>query len=156
MVEASAPISMDLAQEASVLKAEWSRIRSREMTASEFRELYKRMDIFFEQMGSSTSTLNENLQNIILEQGFQDLTGQVLKRVISLITEVEESLVSLVRIAGQVEEVVGITPREKNQEETDEKTANIKGEGPQVKANEREDVVCGQDEVDDLLSSLGF
>lgn len=155
MVEASAPISMDMAQEASLLKNEWSRIRSREMTVSEFRELYKRMDVFFEQMDSSTTTLNENLQNIILEQGFQDLTGQVLKRVISLITEVEADLVSLVRIAGQVEEVVGITP-EKKAEAVIEGTADIKGEGPQIKANEREDVVCGQDEVDDLLSSLGF
>ncbi|WP_255375077.1 protein phosphatase CheZ [Oleiphilus sp. HI0125] len=30
------------------------------------------------------------------------------------------------------------------------------GEGPQMKREEREDVVNGQDDVDDLLSSLGF
>lgn len=155
MVEASAPISMDLAQEASSLKNEWSRLRKREMSADEFRELYKRVDVFFDQMDTSTNKLNENLQNIILEQGFQDLTGQVLKKVISLVTEVEENLVSLVRIAGQVEEVVGIEPEEKG-DSNDTKQADLKGEGPQIKAQERDDVVNGQDEVDDLLSSLGF
>ena len=155
MVEESAPISQNLAQEAAVLKTEWSRLRNREMTPDEFRDLYKRMDVFFDQMDSSTHKINENMQNIILEQGFQDLTGQVLKRVISLITDVEQNLVSLVRIAGQVEEVVGINANEKS-EEQQAKVADIKGEGPQVKAKERDDVVSGQDEVDDLLSSLGF
>lgn len=154
MVEESAPISMDLAQEASVLKGEWARLRNREMSPDEFRALYKRMDIFFDQMGTGANKLNENLQNIILEQGFQDLTGQVLKKVINLVTEVEENLVSLVRIAGQVEEVVGIQPE--SRETTEKKQADLKGEGPQIKAAERDDVVSGQDEVDDLLSSLGF
>ncbi|MGO1273278.1 MAG: protein phosphatase CheZ, partial [Pseudomonas helleri] len=31
-----------------------------------------------------------------------------------------------------------------------------KGEGPQIHADKRSDVVSGQDDVDDLLSSLGF
>ncbi len=155
MVEEAAPISINLSQEAALLKDEWSRLRRREMTPDEFRTLYKRLDQFFEDTDKSTEKLNENLQNIILEQGFQDLTGQVLKRVISLVSEVEENLVSLVRIAGQVESVIGIEPEEvKKQAQSDGK--NIKGEGPQVKAEERDDVVCGQDDVDDLLSSLGF
>lgn len=155
MVEEAAPISISLSQEAALLKKEWSRLRKREMTPDEFRALYTRLDDFFEFTDKSTSKLNENLQNIILEQGFQDLTGQVLKRVISLVSEVEENLVSLVRIAGQVESVIGLEPTKiQSQNTLDEK--DIKGEGPQVKAEERDDVVCGQDDVDDLLSSLGF
>ena len=78
-----------------------------------------------------------------------------MKKVIGLITEVEASLVSLVRIAGQVEEVVGIEsnkrPKDKSQEGPD-----IASEGPQHKADQRKDIVSGQDDVDDLLSSLGF
>ncbi|MGH1485024.1 MAG: protein phosphatase CheZ [Cellvibrionaceae bacterium] len=155
MVEACAPISMELGQEAVSLKQEWTRLRNREMTPDEFRELYKRLDVFFEQLDVSTNQLGENLQNIILEQGFQDLTGQVLKKVISLITDVEANLVSLVRIAGQVEDVVGIEV-DNDADGKDEKGPDIAGEGPQHKANQREDVVSGQDDVDDLLSSLGF
>jgi chemotaxis protein CheZ len=69
-------------------------------------------------------------------------------------SEVEDNLVSLVKIAAQVESVVGIKPEEVKAQA--EKEADIKGEGPQIKAEEREDVVGSQDEVDDLLSSLGF
>ncbi|MGH1440393.1 MAG: protein phosphatase CheZ [Cellvibrionaceae bacterium] len=155
MVEACAPISLELGQEAVSLKTEWAKLRNREMSPDEFRELYKRMDVFFEQLDVSTNKLNENLQNIILEQGFQDLTGQVLKKVIGLVTEVETNLVSLVRIAGQVEDVVGIEADE-SVEENKEAGPDICGEGPQHKASERNDVVNSQDDVDDLLSSLGF
>lgn len=155
MVEEAAPITADLSQEAATLKDEWKRLRQREMTPDEFRALYNRLDDFFDKTNTGTTKLNENLQNIILEQGFQDLTGQVLKRVISLVSEVEENLVSLVRIAGQVEDVVGIKA-EPIVNGNANNGADIKGEGPQIKANEREDVVNSQDEVDDLLSSLGF
>lgn len=155
MVEACAPISLELGQEAVSLKTEWAKLRNREMSPDEFRELYKRLDVFFERLDVSTNTLNENLQNIILEQGFQDLTGQVLKKVIGLVTEVETNLVSLVRIAGQVEDVVGIDTEQKPEENGDS-GKDISGEGPQHKASERDDVVTSQDDVDDLLSSLGF
>ena len=83
------------------------------------------------------------------------MTGQVLKRVIGLITDVEERLVSLVRIAGQVEEVVGIE-EEAAANSQEAEGPDIKGEGPQINADKRADVVSGQDDVDDLLSSLGF
>lgn len=157
MVEASAPIAMNLGQEASNLHQDWQRLKRREMTPDEFRQLYKRMDDFLLQMDTGTQQLNKNLQDIILEQGFQDLTGQVLKKVISLISEVEQDLVSLVRIAGQVEEITGFS--EDADTDNASKKAEPKGvqaEGPQIHAQERVDVVSNQDEVDDLLSSLGF
>jgi len=127
------------------------------MGPDEFRQLYERMDSFLGQMVTGTEQLSKNLQDIVLEQGFQDLTGQVLKRVIGLINDVEKDLVSLVRIAGQVEEITGLS----NDSETAEHDMQImhkrktEAEGPQIN-KERADVVTGQDDVDDLLSSLGF
>lgn len=156
MVEASAPIAMELGQEASALHQDWQRLKRREMTPDEFRQLYQRMDDFLLQMDSGTQQLNKNLQDIILEQGFQDLTGQVLKRVISLISEVEADLVSLVRIAGQVEEITGLGNDADTEKDGEVSKASVEAEGPQIHAKEREDVVASQDEVDDLLSSLGF
>ena len=66
--------------------------------------------------------------------------------------DVEESLVSLVRMAGQVDRITGIN----HAEVSETKKTSSRGEGPQIHADKREDVVSGQDEVDDLLSSLGF
>ena len=156
MVDEAAPIAANLGQEASVLREEWARLKRREMNAEEFRELYERMDGFLGQMEIGTNRLSKSLQDIVLEQGFQDLTGQVLKRVIGLINDVEKDLVHLVLIAGHVEEITGLTT------ETDEtevaaliEKRKHEAEGPQINAA-RADVVSGQDEVDDLLSSLGF
>lgn len=156
MVEEAAPIAMNLGQEASVLRDKWSRLKRREMGADEFRELYSRMDDFLAQMATGTEQLGRNLQEIILEQGFQDLTGQVLKRVIGLINEVEQDLVSLVRIAGQVEEITGLRSDDDKTQVALLEKRKTEAEGPLMNAAARTDVVSGQDEVDDLLSSLGF
>ncbi len=150
-VESAAPIAAKLREEAAQLRGDWEKFRRREMTKEEFAVLYERIGHFLEDMDESTGALNSNLQAIILEQGYQDLTGQVLKKVIGLVTHVEGELVHLVRIAGQVEEVTGLTPGEWH-EPLDTKAA----EGPQIHADKRTDVVSGQDDVDDLLSSLGF
>lgn len=156
-VETAAPIAMNLGQEAKALKEEWDKLRRREVSKEEFAQLYTRIDGFLLQMTLGADELNENLQAIILEQGFQDLTGQVLKKVIGLVTDVENELVNLMRIAGQVEAVTGIT-REEQMAATQPKVkgADCAAEGPQIHADKRDDVVSGQDDVDDLLSSLGF
>lgn len=157
MVDQAVPIAMNLGQEASALRDEWARLKRREMSPNEFRDLYERIDGFLGQMVVGTTQLNENFQNIVLEQGFQDLTGQVLKKVIGLIKDVETDLVSLVRIAGQVEEITGLGNDKETLEHDKEifTKRKVEAEGPQVHT-ERKDVVSSQDEVDDLLSSLGF
>ncbi|BFM20671.1 protein phosphatase CheZ [Gilvimarinus japonicus] len=154
MVEEAAPIAMNLGQEAKSLRTEWVRLKDGDMSAEEFRSLYSRMDDFLGQMDSGTELLGRNLQEIILEQGFQDLTGQVLKRVMALISEVEQDLVSLVRIAGQVEEITGLQVDADNEGRA-RVTDRANGEGPQIDTS-KNDVVSSQDDVDDLLSSLGF
>ena len=154
LVEESAPIAMNLGQEAYNLQSDWLRLRRREMSKEEFAELYQRMDDFLKQMCDGTNQLSQNMQNIVLEQGFQDLTGQVLKRVIGLVRDVESELVNLVRMASQIEDITGIVTGEEQPEPSRSKKSHL--EGPQIHAHKRDDVVQGQDDVDDLLSSLGF
>lgn len=156
LVEASTPTALSLGERAHQFQEEWQRLKSREMTADEFREVFNSTDQFFTDIQTETSELNNNLQSIVLEQGFQDLTGQVLKRVIGLVCDVEESLVQLVRIAGQVEEITGLVGTADNESEALKRAKTVQPEGPQIHAEKRDDVVSGQDDVDDLLSSLGF
>ncbi|WP_053980889.1 protein phosphatase CheZ [Marinagarivorans algicola] len=157
-VEIAAPIAMNLGREAKTLKDEWDRLRRREVSKEEFAQLYARIDEFLLGMTLGADELNENLQAIILEQGFQDLTGQVLKKVIGLVTDVENELVNLMRIAGKIEAVAGIsTDKPIDTSLSKKKTVSpCEAEGPQIHAAQRDDVVNGQDDVDDLLSSLGF
>lgn len=153
-VETAAPIALNLKEEAAKIQTEWAKLKRRELSKEDFSHLYGRVDDFLGQLNEGADQLNSHLQAIILEQGFQDLTGQVLKKVIGLITDVENELVNLVRLAGQVEEETGICIE---QEKSEKKNgSSVAAEGPQIHADIRDDVVSGQDDVDDLLSSLGF
>lgn len=154
-VELAAPIASALRADSQALREEWSRLKRREMDAEEFSKLYYRMDKFLENIEGDADQLSGNLQEIILEQGYQDLTGQVLKKVIGLVSDVESELVKLMRIAGQVEDVAGINSAQQVHEQRPVKSISD-GEGPQINSDKRSDVVSSQDEVDDLLSSLGF
>jgi len=78
----------------------------------------------------------------------------VIQRITKMVTDVESRLVNLVAMAGHVDQMTGIQHGEIEVEE--EEDDPMKGVGPQVNAEEKEDVASSQDEVDDLLSSLGF
>ncbi len=157
LVDECIPVAEQLGDEAKTLRADWQRLIKRELSAEEFRELYKRMDGFLDYTQNQAGSLHQGLSNIIMAQEYQDLTGQLIKRVIGLVKDVEASLVNLVRMAGQVEAMTGIrstAPDAAVAEEKKKRTTT--GEGPQIHPENRPDVVSGQDDVDDLLSSLGF
>jgi chemotaxis protein CheZ len=151
-VDESAPVADRLRDQASSLRKDWARLVRREMKPEEFRDLYRRIDDFLKETEEQSDSLSGNFNEIILAQGYQDLTGQVLIKVITLVQEIEENLVNLVCMAGQVDKITGIKHEitEKQQKEAHAP------EGPVVDAEERVDVMSGQDDVDGLLSSLGF
>jgi chemotaxis protein CheZ len=150
LVEEAMPTASGISKEAKKLKKDWSRLQRKEMKPEEFRELTATMGNFLSKLCDDSDKVYHNLSEILLAQDFQDLTGQVIKRVTELVKDVEVNLVSLVTMAGKIDQITG-TVHELEKQET-----GIEGEGPQLNADEREDVVSGQDDVDDLLSSLGF
>jgi chemotaxis protein CheZ len=156
IVEQGMPMVEELREQARALQGDWQRLQRREMNAGEFRDLYRRIDQFLTFAASGASELGSKFNEILLAQDFQDLSGQVIKRVIALVQEVEDRLVELMRMAGQVEELTGIFRLQETEPARAPQRADVVPEGPQIKAAERADVVQGQDEVDDLLSSLGF
>jgi len=144
-VEALLPIAGRLGEDARSFAADWSRFTRREMDMNEFKALSARLAQFLEQVQAHSGTLQRSLSEVLIAQDFQDLTGQVIRRVIALVTEVEGNLVRLVRCAG------GSAAR------IEEPEAALCAEGPAVQGTAGSAArVSGQDEVDDLLSSLGF
>lgn len=155
LVEKSAPLVNYLSYEAQSLAVDWQRFTRKEMPLEEFRELVRRISAYLERGLHDSDELSGNLNEILLAQSFQDLTGQVIKRVTSLISEIEESLLKLVVMASSVDKVAGIehSPEELKAAINKQKSL-IMGEGPQIRADV--DVVADQVDVDDLLSSLGL
>ena len=95
-------------------------------------------------------TIQANLSEITLAQGYQDLTGQVIRQVTDLVEEVETNLVDLIKMVSEHQ------PLKQNTASTTKAVDPLKAEGPQMNATDKTNVVATQDDVDDLLSSLGF
>ncbi|OEY67088.1 protein phosphatase CheZ [Marinobacter sp. X15-166B] len=151
LVEDAMPRARALQAQATSLRDDWQRLRRREMQPAEFRELYGRIDRFFVSLSEESEGIYNSLSEILLAQDFQDLTGQVIQKVTSLVREVEENLLSLVVMASHVDQMTGTVHDLSSMAISAEQ-----GVGPQMNAAERTDVVSGQSDVDDLLSSLGF
>ena len=91
---------------------------------------------------AATARIDAHLTDIMMAQDFHDLTGQVVAKVVSLATELEDSLVKLLVQAAPPEQAQKVESSVLN--------------GPVVNPEGRTDVVKDQAEVDDLLASLGF
>jgi chemotaxis protein CheZ len=152
-VEEGISISDTIKDKAADLDAGWQKVRNKELDGNQFRALCTLTEAFISTTANDSTTLHKLLQDALMAQGFQDLTGQVIKRVIQLVHEVEESLVETIKMFGEMSDYHETV----NAENFDDgKKEKVESSGPAMKADTRNDVVNSQDEVDDLLSSLGF
>ncbi len=147
-VEASMPVCDAMQECGKDIHGRWQRFMRREMEPQEFRELCKEIDDVLDQQHKGATQLKAALTEILMAQDFQDLTGQIISKVITLVSNLESSLVTLIKDSG------GMLAESSAEEKT--KTEREKLDGPQVPGVNSDGAVSGQDEVDDLLSSLGF
>lgn len=148
------PIAESLQTRSQGLAGNWQRFRRRELSVEEFREFARAVDVFFSASNEETERLRTLMSEVMMAQDFQDLTGQIIRRVIRLVHEVEENLVGLIRLSSaRMDPGHGIKAT-KTVADADAVTSH----GPIVPNTHdaTADVVSGQDDVDALLSSLGF
>jgi chemotaxis protein CheZ len=155
LVDSCMPIAEKLHAGIVKVMPEWNNLIARELQLGDFNLLVKEMDSFLKNGNEDSAKLTGLLTEVLMAQGYQDLTGQIIRRVIELVKEVEDNLVYMLTMFGGLEpkddtEVAENANNSKNEADT------IKAEGPILDADSREDVASDQDDVDDLLSSLGF
>lgn len=147
-VEACLPIADSFNDRIQNVMPSWKNLMRRELSLGQFKELCTMLDEFLQVSVTDADSLRQYLTEILMAQDFQDLTGQMIRRVITLVQEVEVKLVDMLTMFGD-------TTSAQTTEEL-KAISGIEAEGPIMNASERIDVVDGQDDVDDLLSSLGF
>ena len=108
---------------------------------------------FVSDVEASTARIDGHLTDIMMAQDFHDLTGQVVAKVVSLATDLEDSLVKLLVQAAPADTTAKLMAHIAPVEPAFD-TAALNG--PVVNPEGRTDVVADQGEVDDLLASLGF
>ncbi len=154
-VDDTLPIAAQLQSVANTLHEKWGRFRNKEMNVEEFRGMSREIDEFLSVTRDNAGQIHSNLSDVMMAQEFQDITGQILRRVITLVQEVEDNLVELIRLSGGLETETGSGSTAVRESKKPEDI--MQGVGPQVPGvGDDGGAVSGQDEVDDLLSSLGF
>jgi len=147
-VEAIFPVVDTISEQVSAVNPSWTKLMNNELDLTEFKSLCVDIDTLLKNTGKETQHIHSLMTDVLMAQDFQDLTGQVIRKVIELVREVEESLINMLTAFGISAEAV--------QDKVVPKVGENLVEGPIVNTESRDDVVEDQDDVDDLLSSLGF
>ncbi|MBT8440283.1 MAG: protein phosphatase CheZ [Gammaproteobacteria bacterium] len=147
-IEGALPVSERLKSKAEHLNQQWGKFLQREMKVDDFKALSGELSEFLQNTAEDSNELHDKMNEIMMAQGFQDITGQIIKKVIKLVQDVEGRLIHLVKLAGNAH-------TSKNDEDI-RKQKMAEEDGPVVPGVTQSQVVSGQDDVDDLLSSLGF
>lgn len=137
------PLVDRLESDAQALAARWDRVFLNDMGVDDFKHLAAETRDFLKSgLPGNTAGMRAQLMEIMMAQDFQDLTGQVIKKVVALTQEMETQLMNA---------LIEVIPDERRTE-----SVSSLLNGPVVKADGRADVVVDQQQVDDLLDSLGF
>jgi chemotaxis protein CheZ len=136
------PAQNELGLVVKALGARWDRMFANQLSVDEFKALAADTRTFFAVAPQKIEVTSAQLNEIMMAQDFQDLTGQVIKKVVEMVQNFERQLL----------QVLLDTMPEDKKAAAPESLMN----GPVVNAVGRSDVVTSQEQVDDLLESLGF
>jgi len=140
-VDAAQPLQEDLARQARALTQRWDGWFDNPVELDSARQLVLDNRAYLAAVPQQVAATQAQLTEIMMAQDFQDLTGQVIKKMIHVIQDMDTQLLQL---------LIDNAPPEKRHD-----ASHGLLHGPQTVAGQA-DAVDGQDQVDDLLASLGF
>jgi chemotaxis protein CheZ len=134
------PMQEKIGDSARTLDTQWEQLFAGQLSVEEFKHLVETTRAHLKSSAEMSDKINDQMMEIMMAQDFQDLTGQVIKKVLSMTKEMEQQLLDFLLIFSPQ----GVKP--------EDGLLN----GPVVRTEGRTDVVTDQQQVDDLLESLGF
>ena len=150
------PLQEEISKGAEGLDKRWAEWFENPVELNEARTLVEETRTYLKAVPEKANTTNKELLDIMMAQDFQDLTGQVIKRMMDVIHSLEFQLLQV---------VLDSVPNDDDREELQKRANELKEaeqqrgsaflNGPQIDPAAA-DVVNSQDQVDDLLADLGF
>lgn len=140
--DAAIPLQETMDNGARQLISRLSDLTCRSASAEEYQLVALDVTQFLQSASVNSRETKAHLMDIMMAQDFQDLTGQVIKRVTELAQNLEQQLVQL--LIEYSPDQIKRTPQDG--------LLN----GPQINPEGKSDLVANQGQVDDLLDSLGF
>lgn len=134
------PLQDRISAESRLLSGQWDQLLANQLSVDEFKALVGKTRDHLAQTAQESDEVSSQMLEIMMAQDFQDLTGQVIKKILSMTKDMEQHLLDFLLM---------FSPQGIKHEDT---LLN----GPVINADGRTDVVTNQAQVDDLLESLGF
>lgn len=147
LVEQSGPLAERTARAAGEIAGLWTKFRARQIQVDEFRSMIQKLDVFLDASRADMDKVRGNLSEVLLAQGYQDLSGQIIRGVMKLVAELETALVDLVRLSRTGPGAIVAAPASDGMS---------RGFGPAVPGIDNGPSVSGQQDVDSLLAGLGM
>lgn len=144
-VEESVPLLEEVQERLNAFQAKWQALSDGKITSQELRAFLGELRDFHDLCARDMQVIQKKLTEILTAQTFQDLTGQVVGKLSFLVQDLEQKLVQLLFRTSKIEAAEG---------QAGELAKKELIMGPAYK--EEPGIVSGQDDVDSLLSSLGF
>lgn len=136
------PLQDRISERSGELNDRWQDLYEKKLSVDAFKALAGDTHAFLKQAHDDSKVVNDQLLEIMMAQDFQDLTGQVIKKIVDMASKLEDGLLKV---------LIDIMPEDKRTQAQDGLL-----NGPVVDTKGRDDVVTSQEQVDDLLESLGF
>jgi chemotaxis protein CheZ len=136
LIERSCPLAERAATEA-------MRLMALQRESVDGQQPCSQVSAFLMEMANSMGAVRSHLAEVLMAQGYQDLSGQIIRGVMTLIQELELALTELLRIVGPQRATSGAV--------ADATTA----QGPMVPGIPQPTAVSDQEDVDALLLKLG-
>jgi chemotaxis protein CheZ len=141
------PAQDDLSKQAADMATRWDDLFAGKLSIEQFKALAGDSRQFARMVSDATEKEKARLLDIMMAQDFQDITGQLIKKVVVITKTVEGELAQILRDNAPAE------MREKlaQKQQAAEAAPQPLMQGPSVPT-----AALDQDNVDDLLAELGF
>lgn len=149
LVEQCGPLADRTSRSAADITGMWTKFRARKIEIDEFRAMIQKMDAFLAASRTDMDKVRGNLTEVLMAQGYQDLSGQIIRGVMKLVAELETALVNLVRLSRT-------GPHALASERPEASDGMSRGFGPAVPGVDNGPSASSQDDVDSLLAGLGM
>ena len=141
--EAGMPEQEALSRNAQDMDTRWAQLLAGKLSIEEFKTLAADSKRFAADVAEASEAEKARLLEIMMAQDFQDLTGQLIKKVVAITQTVERELAQLLRDNAPA------ALKEKPAQQHDAPLDLMQGPSASTAA-------MGQDAVDNLLDDLGF
>ena len=135
-IDVAQPLQDKLGSNSKSLSERWNLLYANQLSVEEFKQLANDTRQYLNQVPQQTHETSTQLLEIVMAQDFQDLSGQVINKVLGMLRPAEEPLQQLLAEHDQIHHVAP--------------------EAEQLAGVQTPDKALQQDDVDALLAEMGF